>query len=194
MVNIVLDYGHGGSKPGAVHGGAVEKELNMLTGEELFGFLHSRYGDKPDFRVFLTRDGDYDISLRGRTGLINECHKTRPISLALSVHYNAAGSSSAKGFEIFYAEGSTRGEKAARAIVDAVKEHEVTSIRGHGFKTTAQLGRRLAFIHNTIPPAVLVEVGFLTNPKDRANALRASFRQDIGKAMAIGIGNYLGFE
>ena len=193
MLNLVLDYGHGGSKPGAVHGGAVEKELNMLTGEEVYGYMHNLYGQSQDFRVFLTRDGDYDISLRARAGLINEAHSLYPVSLALSVHYNAAGTSNANGFEVFYAQGSSRGEAAAKAITESVKQSGLINLRGNGYKTTAQLGRRLAFIHNTTPPAVLVEVGFITNPDDRAKALSAHFRQDIGKAIAAGIGNYLGF-
>lgn len=69
---VVLDFGHGGSKAGAVYEGAVEKQLNLLTGREIYRSLHEQETGR-DLRVLLTRDEDHDIPLTNRCGLINKC-------------------------------------------------------------------------------------------------------------------------
>lgn len=187
--HVILDYGHGGSKAGAVYAGAVEKQLNYLTGNEIYHALHQQKKER-ELRVLLTRDEDYDVPLRLRCDMINQCKRKYDVDLAVSIHYNAAGSSSAKGFEVFYLEGSQNGAKAAKSVVEHVAD-EGFDIRGLGAKTTKQLGRRLAFIHKTKPPAILVEVGFLTNVHDRTNAMQRDFRQQIAKSIAGGIWKHL---
>jgi hypothetical protein len=62
---IVLDYGHGGSKPGAVAGGIEERHVNLMTGKALYDALHEQKGGKA-LQVLLTRDADYDIPLSTR--------------------------------------------------------------------------------------------------------------------------------
>ncbi len=186
---IVLDYGHGGSKPGAVYGGVEEKTVNLLTGQDLYRRLHAGKGDR-DLQVLLTRDTDYDIPLNTRCALINEHHKQEPIQLVLSVHYNAAGSPQPTGFEAYCVATSPKGPIAAEEVAKAVRQVGIP-VRPYAVKTTAQLGRRLAILHNTHPTAVLVEVGFLTNPLDRGNATNPQFRSDVARAVARGIWNYL---
>ncbi len=186
---IVLDYGHGGSKPGAVYGGVEEKTVNLLTGQELYRNLHAGKGDR-DLQVMLTRDADYDIPLSTRCALINAHHKQEPIQLVLSVHYNAAGSPTAAGFEAYCVAISPTGPVAAEEVAKAVGQAGIP-MRPYAVKTTAQLGRRLAILHDTHPIAVLVEVGFLTNPLDRGNATNPPFRSAVAQAVARGIWNYL---
>ncbi len=189
---IVLDYGHGGSKPGAVYGGIEEKTVNYLTGQELDRHFRD-LGDDRDLEVLLTRDADYDIPLSTRYALINAHHAQEPIQLVLSVHYNAAGTPAAAGFEIYYVATSQKSAGAAEKIVAAVGQANFT-LRKKPVRTTEELGRRLAILHKTRPPAVLVEVGFLTNPIDLGNATDPQFRSAVARAMAQGIWNYLDQE
>ncbi|MEE9464054.1 MAG: N-acetylmuramoyl-L-alanine amidase [Candidatus Neomarinimicrobiota bacterium] len=186
---IVLDYGHGGSKPGAVYGGIEEKTVNLLTGQELNRRLHSENGGS-NLQVLLTRDADYDISLRTRCALINAHHKEDPIQLVLSVHYNAAGTPAAAGFEAFCVATSPTGPIAAEEVARAVRQAGMP-VRANTVRTTAQLGKRLAILHDTVPPAILVEVGFLTNPVDRGNAANPLFHSAVAQAITHGIWNYL---
>jgi len=187
--HIVVDYGHGGSKPGAVYGGVEEKTVNLLTGNALYQALHTH---KPvdDLRVLLIRDGDYDVPLLSRCQMINQCADTYGVDLAISVHYNAAGATGAKGFEVFYHPQSVEGRKIAGAILGAVRDGGF-SLHGSGIKSTADLGRDLAFIHKTKIPAVLVEVGFLTNPQDLADASSGAARERMADRIAAGIWDYL---
>ena len=186
---IVLDYGHGGSKPGAVCEGTEEKTVNYFTGEELHRHFRA-LGGKRGLQVLLTRDADYDIPLSTRCALINAHHAQVPIQLVLSVHYNAAGSPAPAGFEVFHVATSQKSAGAAEKIVAAVRQANFT-LRSKPVKTTEELGRRLAILHKTHPPAVLVEVGFITNPIDRGNATDPQYRSAVAEAMAQGIWNYL---
>lgn len=184
----VLDYGHGGSKPGAVYGGVEEKIVNMILGESVRRSLKDRAGD--EVGVMLTRDDDYDIPLAARYGLINEHHRQRPINVVVSVHHNAAGSSQPAGFEIYYAERSRMGEHYASAIVDSIRD-DGFMLRHDGLITTAQLGRRLAMIHKIVPPSILIEAGYLTNPVDRAHSIDSDHQRRLGEGIADGILNGL---
>ncbi len=182
---IVLDYGHGGSKPGAVYGGVEEKTVNLLLGQVCAERLR-----KAGFKVLLTRDGDYDVPLGVRCRLVNAQHEASPIALVLSLHHNAAASPQAQGFEAYYLEGSQEGARAAQAIVAAAQVAPVP-VHGTGLVTTAQLGRELAIIHKTTPPAVLVEVGYLTSPVDRANAVAPAFRSRVAEALTQGVQEFI---
>jgi N-acetylmuramoyl-L-alanine amidase len=186
---IVLDYGHGGSKPGAISGGVEEKTVNLLTGQELDRQLHASKNGR-DLQVMLTRDADYDIPLSTRCALINAHHKEEPIQLVLSVHHNASTSPAPAGFEAYCAATSPTAPIAAEEVVKAVKQAGI-SVRPYPVKTTTELGRRLAILCKTKPTAVLVEVGFLTNPVDRGNTANPQFRSAVTQAIAKGIWNYL---
>jgi N-acetylmuramoyl-L-alanine amidase len=182
---VVLDFGHGGSKPGAVYGGVEEKTVNFLLGQLLAERLRQE-----SLSILVTRDGDYDVPLGVRCRLINAEHKRTRIALVISVHHNAFTHTDAQGFEAYFLHGSHGGTLAAWDIVDKVREHGITLHRD-GLITTTQLGRRLAMIHKTLPPAVLVEAGYLTNPVDRANAVSPSFRSRVADAIGEGVVAYL---
>ncbi|UCE19723.1 MAG: N-acetylmuramoyl-L-alanine amidase [Gemmatimonadota bacterium] len=186
---VVIDYGHGGSKPGAVYGGVEEKTVNLFTGQELYHELH-KHDEGQDIQVMLTRDSDYDIPISVRCQLINQHHERQPIGLVISVHYNAVGDPSVSGFEVYYLASSVKGLAAAREVLRVVQQAGIP-VRGQGLITTAQLGRRLAMIHKTKPPAILIEVGYLTNVLDRNNAQDPSFRTNVARAVAKGIRAYL---
>ena len=139
----------------------------------------------------LTRNGDYDIPLLTRCELINAHNHREPIQVVMSIHYNAANIESASGFEAYYSAASKNGRAISQVVIDSVRQAGIL-VRGKGLKTTEQLGRKLAIIHRTVPPALLIEVGYLTNAIDRANAVDPHFRSTVAKAVATGILTYLG--
>lgn len=188
---VVLDYGHGGSKPGAVYEGVEEKTVNLLTGQKIFEALHKDETGNNKIQVMLTRDADYNIPISVRYKLIN-AHDSdeNPVHLVVSIHYNAFANSSVRGFEVYYAEKSTNGKKAAQAILNKIREGGLT-VKGNGMITTKRLGRKLAMIHKTDPPSVLIEIGYLTNPVDRRNAEDPSFRLKVADKISEGIWAYL---
>jgi N-acetylmuramoyl-L-alanine amidase len=68
MRTVVIDPGHGGEDAGARGpGGAVEKDVTLQIAQRLRATIESRLG----LRVMLTRDGDQAVPMDRRTALAN---------------------------------------------------------------------------------------------------------------------------
>lgn len=179
MYRLVLDHGHGGSMLGASHSGVHEKDLNLSLGR----YIEAELKEDGKAQVMLTRDDDYDIDLDTRIQLINQHNERKKIDLVISVHHNAAPvSTGAQGFETYYFQGNQLTRSYATSIAKFVNQQGVR-LRNNGVITTTQLGRRLAIIHDTTPPTILLEVGYMTHPED----LRRISDEEQMKNIAISI-------
>jgi len=104
---IVLDPGHGGKDPGAVHTytydgktiTAEEKTVNLAIAEKLRERIAAAY---PDIEVMMTRDDDTFVSLWERAHIANRAEaETGTAKIFISIHANAFSSGMVKGFEIW---------------------------------------------------------------------------------------------
>jgi N-acetylmuramoyl-L-alanine amidase len=119
---IIIDPGHGGKDPGAVgRGGILEKDVVLDIAKRLARLL---INNLKDVKVLLTRDGDYFVPLRQRTGFANY----KKGDLFISIHANAAFSRYATGFEVYYlspdASASDEKARAMAAIENKVLDLE----------------------------------------------------------------------
>ena len=73
---ITLDAGHGGIDPGAINLGYKEKDITLIAAKELKNIL-----EKKNFKVFLTRNDDFFISLKKRRDISKENNSDLFISL-----------------------------------------------------------------------------------------------------------------
>ena len=95
---VVLDAGHGGNDPGAVYGGVKEKDLTLKVVLRLGKKIEQ---GMPGVKVVYTRTTDKALAstkiedLQKRADIANKAEG----DLFLSVHVNAAKSTSAKGVE-----------------------------------------------------------------------------------------------
>ncbi|MBI4650739.1 N-acetylmuramoyl-L-alanine amidase [Candidatus Desantisbacteria bacterium] len=113
---IVLDPGHGGKDPGAIGpSGLKEKDVVLKIAKELKNLLVKHLGT----RVILTREGDYFVSLEGRTHTANFNHA----DLFISIHTNASFKARSQGFEVFYFAAGMNIDPYALAVV--MKENSV---------------------------------------------------------------------
>lgn len=114
---IVIDPGHGGKDPGAIgYKGLREKDVVLDIGKRLKKVL-----EENGFRVEMTRDNDVFISLGSRANISN---KIKP-DFFVSIHANAARSSSACGFEVYYlSDAMDDNARAVAAAENAVLELE----------------------------------------------------------------------
>ena len=71
----------------------------------------------------------------------------------------------ARGLYVVYSSESDKSKKLADTLGTLFSGNHVPLNHG-GKVSTVQLGRSLAWIHKTVPPAVLIELGFLTNRDD----------------------------
>jgi N-acetylmuramoyl-L-alanine amidase len=119
---IVIDPGHGGKDPGAVGpGGLLEKDVVLAVALRLRDALREKHG----YEVFLTREKDEFLSLEERTELANTLHG----DLFVSLHVNAAPSSSISGIETYFLSlASTGDEMRAAAKENAASNSQLSDL------------------------------------------------------------------
>jgi len=117
---IIIDPGHGGHDPGAIGNGIYEKDVVLDTAKRLAQLLRDKL---KEVKIILTREGDYFVPLRERTGFANY----KKADLFISIHANAAYSREAAGFEVYYLSPDASAiDETSRAL--AVIENKVLDI------------------------------------------------------------------
>ena len=178
MQKVVIDPGHGGKAPGATGGGVREKAVVLNVAKKIAAYLEAR-----GCTVMLTRETDVFVELSDRARMANEGKAI----LFVSVHCNSAKDNPrATGMEIYhYTRASEASKRAARVIYDRLLP--VCGLRGRGVKAD-----NFAVLRETAMPAVLVELGFISNPSDRSKLTNFAWQDDAAEAIADGIVEALG--
>ena len=91
---LVIDAGHGGKDPGAVNGKAQEKNINLNVALKAGELIEKNC---KDVKVIYTRKNDTFIELSKRADIANKADA----DMFISIHTNAAKSTSAYGAETF---------------------------------------------------------------------------------------------
>ena len=162
---ICVDAGHGGSDPGAVNQNLnlKEKDLTLQIALELL----KKFKGNELFDLIPTRTNDRFISLRDRCSIanINTC------DLFLSIHLNSSINKKANGTEtLIY------GQKNKLAA-DIFQEGLVKSLNSNnrGVKTNPNL----YVLKYTKMPAVLLELGFISNDEEAKKFLDTGYKNKI---------------
>ncbi len=165
---IVIDPGHGGADPGAVHGALTEKSLNIDIAKRLNSLLKSR-----GVNTYMTRDDDTYIGLYERSYIANKLNAT----LFLSIHNNSYNVS-AKGTETLYFPSKAGfGKRFAQIIQDSL----TSSLGTFDRKIKERPG--LVVLKATSMPAALAEIAFITNPDDAQKLKSDEFIQKAAEAL-----------
>lgn len=171
---IVLDAGHGGSDPGAMRGDVQEKEITMAIINKLKKVLEGKGA-----RIVLTRSDDTFVSLEDRVRITNQVQP----NLFLSVHINSLESTSdIYGVETYYQT------DRSRPLADKVHESLVS---GLGVPDRFVRKARFYVINHTPVPAILAEVGYITNKTERDRLISSDYQSRIAGALARGVMLYL---
>lgn len=94
QVVIAIDAGHGGKDPGAIgKNGYKEKDVTLSVAKKLYQRLEA----DPMFKPAMTRDGDYFISVGGRS----EVARKKGANMLVSIHADSAPNSSARGASVW---------------------------------------------------------------------------------------------
>ncbi|MBE3582830.1 MAG: N-acetylmuramoyl-L-alanine amidase [Limnochordaceae bacterium] len=183
---IGVDAGHGGPDPGASADGAVEKQIVLDIALRLEKLLQ-QVGARP----YLTRRMDDRFvddlpipldkvkGLDHRAELINQTEA----EVFLSVHANSFPSPRWSGAQVFYQSGSAEGKRLAEAI-------QTELVRLLGPNQRRALGGDFRVLRQSKVPAVIVEVGFLSNPEERARLQDPEYRQRVAEAILAGLIRY----
>ena len=162
-IKIYIDQGHNPQNPnaGAEGNGLREQDIVFAIGIRLAELLRNN----PEFEVRLSRPtADTQIGTSNSTSLrlrVNDANSWGA-DWFLSLHTNAATQSAATGSEAFvYSKPSAAADLAEDILVQL---NNFTGLRNRGvFSRTG-----LYVLRRTQMPAILLELGFITNPNDAA--------------------------
>lgn len=172
MPKVFLSAGHGGSKPGAVAHGLVEKDNNLNILLKCKSVL-----ERHDVKVVCSRTKDEDDNVYEE---VREANASKA-DIAVSFHANAGGGD---GSETFYHTSSANGKKLAELCE---KHTKAIGQNSRGIKS----GNHLYFVNQTKMVAVLCECAFLDNGKDNDIIDTVAEQKKFGVAYAKAILEYL---
>ena len=179
---IVLDAGHGGKDPGAISpNGNKEKDINLDITLKLNERLNSL-----GYKTILTRDYDTFIDLYERPNIANINNG----DIFISIHSNAIADKNISGLQVLYcpATESTVKEVDNFPLADMIHK-EVLAQTGAVDRGIIKRPK-LVVLRETKMPAVLVEVGFITNSAEEKLILDSEYQAKIVEGIIRGIERY----
>jgi N-acetylmuramoyl-L-alanine amidase len=179
---VVLDPGHGGTDSGASGQGPVSEKAIALSIAKRVGELIA-----PSCQAAQTRTKDEALSSVER---VSKANVGLNGDLLVSIHTGASQSNTASGFQVFCPMGDAdpnvqRSLAAARSISNGLSQ--ATGIPSRGVRQAP-----CRIFTNLQKPGVLVEVGFITNPKEEALLANAEYQEKLAQGIANGLIAYLG--
>lgn len=189
---VYLDAGHGGYDPGASYFGISEKSLTLA--------IQSRVKDKLEaegYQVVTTRTSDTYVDLTDRSRAANASES----DIFVSIHINASGSSAAQGIETYYYQpyaeypsriNATYHANPTRLSMSDTLANAIQSslINATGAQNQGVKRQTFAVLRETTAPAVLLELGFLSNPQEAARLNTSAYQETLANAIVAGIKSY----
>jgi len=182
---IIVDAGHGGKDAGTTSKREryEEKSLTLET-----AFLISDQLKKLGYKTIMTRNTDTFVPLEARANIANSVNA----DLFVSIHYNFSSSQEAEGVEVYYYKEEKKPiplriaqskELGAEVLKKVIVQ---TGAESRGVKQA-----NFAVVRETKMPAILIEAGFLSNPKEREKLRDQKYLQALAKGIAQGVDQYL---
>lgn len=203
---IVLDPGHGGDEIGARGPeGTLEKTVTLNLARVLAAELQRRY------RVVLTRTDDSQMSLIERTATAN----TLNAHAFISIHTGGSLANSTSGSIVYYYQPFAKEARSQTSEFPAKSNNttapilwnqvqnrymeksrvfaELINARLKTLSATLEnrvVGAPLAVLEGADMPAILIEIGYVTNPAEEKKLRDQQYLMDLALAIEKGIDEY----
>jgi N-acetylmuramoyl-L-alanine amidase len=201
---VVLDAGHGGRDPGAT-GYANEAQVNLSIAKKVRELLEAE-----GINVVMTREDDSYVELEQRVKFANS-----ETSLFLSIHANIAPSPNVSGVATWvYNSNNTvivygsDFDVTFDSATDIQAEHEPDDtqetlelslaqnlqtelVAATGAKDRGTRQGEFYILQNARVPAIMLDVGFVSNPDEGAKLSTDAYQQTLAKAIAKTLVDYL---
>ncbi|RDU24211.1 N-acetylmuramoyl-L-alanine amidase family protein [Anaerosacchariphilus polymeriproducens] len=187
-IKIFIDQGHnptGYHNAGAQGFGFFEENITFQVGIYLANLLENDYR----FEVRLSRPTSTTVlgttnatSLAERVRMANEW----PADYFISIHANSNVNPAINGAEIYIYKYYTQAHWLAQNVMEGILRY--TTLKDNGIRENPAL----YVLRRTQMPAILTEIGYLSNYNDFLVLRDQQWR--IAYGMYIGILNYFGFE
>ncbi len=190
---VIIDAGHGGEDGGTqTPSGVLEKDLNLKIAELLKTEL-----EKLGINVVMTRTEDkllYDTSVdfkgqkkkldaEARLKIVEE----NPNSIFVSIHMNSYTSPQYSGLQVWYSQNHADSLPLAKAV----QEYNNTHFQVQNTRTTKPASESIYILQKIQAPAIIIECGFLSNPREAASLCDAGYRMALSKSLAKSIAEYM---
>lgn len=169
---VVIDAGHGGSDCGALRNNINEKDITLDIAKRVQTQL-----EKKGYIVAMTRTDDTYVSLQDRVDFSEIFNP----DIFISIHVNSSNSETPSGIETHYYKDNSL--KLAKYLHASMLNNINAKDRGL-FKS------KFYVINHTTAPAILLEIGFISNPNERAQLITESRKNATAKAIFEGIDEY----
>jgi len=181
---IVLDAGHGGEDRGTKSLSKpilIEKRLTLFTTILLRSALEGL-----GYQTLMTRWKDETISLDDRVIFSNNVHP----HCFVSIHYNSAPSLEANGIEVFLYrdKGNPKRTQNSEKLAELVLKNV---LNWSGAESRGVKNGNFRVIKDTEDPAILVELGFLSNKEEAKKISEPLYAKQLAMGVAHGIDEYL---
>lgn len=193
----------------------MEKDIVLDVGKRLYALLTK---DFPDKRVLITRDDDFFVVLEERSVLANDELPEEPdVMLFISIHANAAFRAQATGFEVWVlpeshernllpADRVPSGDRDVQPIFNAMLDEQISResvvlanriLDGLDARVGARSKNRgirdesFAVLRHSRMPAVLVELGFVSNPAEARLMTQDDYLNDLTQGIYDGVTGFI---
>jgi N-acetylmuramoyl-L-alanine amidase len=188
-IQVLIDVGHGGVDSGTSYGDLYEKDMNLLVGKRLYELL-----TKKGYHAILNRDRDVALSddnrwLNTRSRHIRDLaqrkHLAKEVSpqMMISLHVNWSSDERQRGPLVIY-----QSNNQSYLLAD-IMQHALDQV--FGSRKEPVKGGKYYLLKHSYCPSVIVEMGFISNARDRAYLTTSDKQQQIAQAMADAVDEYL---
>ncbi|WP_174614430.1 N-acetylmuramoyl-L-alanine amidase [Virgibacillus ihumii] len=172
--HIVIDPGHGGKDPGAIGiSHSKEKQLTLATAKTVADKLKDKGAT-----ITITRKNDTYLSLKKRVQ-ISASHEADAF---ISIHYNAFQKSAVGGVSTYYKAGENSSD-LAKSIQGSLMN--TINLNNRGAKQADYF-----VLRENSNAAVLVELGFITNPNEIKAIKTDEYREKVARGIYSGLKEY----
>ncbi|MFE5320182.1 N-acetylmuramoyl-L-alanine amidase [Paenibacillus sp. NPDC056579] len=184
-VDVLIDVGHGGIDSGTLYGELYEKDINLEMAKLTYNVLK-----KKGYNVMMNRVEDYALSgenrwfrsssrhlkdLAQRSHLANEIHPKTVISL----HVNWAAKTGKRGPIVLHQK-SEESKQLATCLQSSLNQL-------YGTNREVVYGKTFYLLKHVQVPAVILEMGFISNSLDREQMTHPKKQQKLAESIADGV-------
>lgn len=188
-IQILIDVGHGGVDSGTTYGSLHEKDINLQVAKQLYQEL-----TEAGYKVALNRSEDIALSeenrwLHHRSRHLRDLAQRRNLAklidpqLLISIHVNWSADSKRRGPIVLY-QSNEQSYMLAQLLQSSLNRLADT-------KHKPVKGKTYYMLRHNYCPSVIVEMGFISNAKDRAMMTSTAGQKKIAQAIRDAVSEYI---
>ena len=192
-IRLVLDAGHGGEGGGAVSlTGVPESQINLaitLRMEEILALCGIPTQPLRRQDISLYSEGAGSLREKKVSDLHNRVEEIQreENTVLVSIHQNSFPQGKYHGTQVFFAP--TAG---SQALAEAVQQAVRTALQPDNQRNAREIPKEIYLMNHITCPAILVECGFLTNPKEEAQLLTPEYQTKIAAVLSCALSRTIG--